>query len=402
MYDSSGREYVDFFSGAGALNYGRNNEHLKQKLLEYIENDGVTHGLDMATVAKEQLLERFDEVILQPRNMSYKIQFPGPTGTNAIESALKLVRKITQRHKILCFTNAFHGMTLGSLAVSGNMMKRDGAGVVLTHSVCMPYCGYFGEEVNTLDYIDRFLSDGGSGVDLPAAVVVETIQAEGGVNVATFDWLQGLEELCRRYEMLLILDEIQTGCGRTGPFFSFEPAGISPDIICLSKSISGYGLPLALTLIKPELDQWKPGEHNGTFRGNNLAFVTATEALRYWMTDDLQRETGKKGCKVRLFLEDLAAQYPEDVADVRGRGLLQGIQFRPETLAGEIAMEAFRLGLIVETSGSDSSVLKLLPALTTEDQELEAGLDIIAQAAGHVLHGQMASAGSHRETRNVL
>jgi diaminobutyrate-2-oxoglutarate transaminase len=283
-------------------------------------------------------------------------------------------------------------MTLGSLAISGNTVKRDGAGLVLTHSLCMPYCGYFGEEVNTLDYVDRFLRDDGSGVDLPAAAVVETIQAEGGVNVADFEWLRGLEELCRKYNMLLILDEIQTGCGRTGPFFSFEPAGISPDLICLSKSISGYGLPMALTLMKPELDQWKPGEHNGTFRGNNMAFVTATEALSYWETDEFQRETERKGRKMRTFLEGLAAQYPETVAGVRGRGMIQGIQFQPEMLASEIAMEGFRRGLIVETSGSDSSVLKLLPALTIGDRELEAGFEIISEAVSHVMDEEMSSA----------
>jgi len=392
LYDSKGKQYVDFFSGAGALNYGSNNDRMKEKLIEYIQSDGIMHGLDMATTAKQQLLEQFDSVILRPRNMSYKVQFPGPTGTNSVESALKLARKITQRHKILCFTNAFHGMTLGSLAISGNTVKRDGAGLVLTHSLCMPYCGYFGEEVNTLDYVDRFLRDDGSGVDLPAAAVVETIQAEGGVNVADFEWLRGLEELCRKYNMLLILDEIQTGCGRTGPFFSFEPAGISPDLICLSKSISGYGLPMALTLMKPELDQWKPGEHNGTFRGNNMAFVTATEALSYWETDEFQRETERKGRKMRTFLEGLAAQYPETVAGVRGRGMIQGIQFQPEMLASEIAMEGFRRGLIVETSGSDSSVLKLLPALTIGDRELEAGFEIISEAVSHVMDEEMSSA----------
>ena len=392
MYDENGGEYLDFFSGAGALNYGRNNDRLKRKLLEYIQDDGVVHGLDMATSAKEAFLEKFDEVILRPRGMSYKIQFPGPTGTNSVESALKLARKITQRHKILSFTNAFHGMTLGSLAISGNMVKRDGAGVVLTHGVRMPYCGYFGEDVNTIEYIDQFLSDDGSGVDLPAAVVVETIQAEGGVNVGEFDWLRELEKLCRKYDMLLILDEIQTGCGRTGPFFSFEPAGIDPDIICLSKSISGYGLPMALTLIKPDLDQWKPGEHNGTFRGNNMAFVTATEALRYWETDDFQYETERKGRKLRKMLEDLATQWPDAAVEVRGRGLLQGIQFTPETLASEISREAFEKGLIAETSGSDSAVLKLIPALTISDEELEAGVEIIREAVLHVMSERTSSA----------
>ncbi len=385
LYDCDGRKYLDFFCGAGVLNYGHNNDRLKRKLMEYIEEDGLTHSLDMATCAKVELLERFESVILEPRNMKYKVQFTGPTGTNAVESALKLARKVTQRHKILCFTNSFHGMTLGSLAVSGNFLKREGAGLVLTHSICMPYCDYFGDEIDTIEYADRLLSDTGSGVDLPAAAIVETVQAEGGVNVARFEWLRELEELCRRYSMMLIVDDIQVGCGRTGPFFSFEEVGIEPDMICLSKSLSGYGLPLAVTLIKPELDCWLPGEHNGTFRGHNLAFVTATEALAYWESDSLRQETERKGRKLRGFLEDLAAQHPETGAEVRGRGLIQGIQFASEDLASSVSRAAFERGLLAETSGSDSSVLKFLPPLTIKDSELETGLEIIEDSLSHVL-----------------
>lgn len=386
--DDTGREYLDFFSGAGALNYGHNNPRLKKRLLEYIENNGVTHSLDMATEAKARLLERFSSVILEPRGLDYKVQFPGPTGTNAVESALKLARKITGRHKILAFTNAFHGMTLGSLSVSGNTFKRDGAGLVLTHTICMPYDNYFGDQIDTIEYMDQLLQDAGSGIDTPAAAIVETIQAEGGLNVARFEWLQRLEALCRKYDMLLIVDDIQVGCGRTGPFFSFEPTGISPDIICLSKSISGYGLPMALTLMKRELDLWQPGEHNGTFRGHNLAFVTATEALSYWETHDLQNDVLRKGETVRAFLQALAIQHAEVGVTVRGRGLIQGMDCSQAELANLLSQAAFRRGLIAETSGADSQVFKLLPPLTITDAELETGLHIIAESFAEVLHGR--------------
>ncbi|MGE0680498.1 MAG: diaminobutyrate--2-oxoglutarate transaminase [Candidatus Binatia bacterium] len=386
--DKNGKEYLDFFSGAGALNYGHNNPRLKQRLLAYIEADGVTHSLDMATSAKEHLLEQFSSIILEPRGLDYKVQFPGPTGTNAVESALKLARKITGRHKILAFTNAFHGMTLGSLAVSGNAFKRDGAGIVLTHTVCMPYDNYFGDQVDTIEYIDQLLQDTGSGIDVPAAVIVETIQAEGGINVARFEWLQRLEALCRKYEMLLIVDDIQVGCGRTGPFFSFEPASISPDFICLSKSISGYGLPMALTLIKREYDLWQPGEHNGTFRGHNLAFVTAAAALSYWKTDELQLAVHRKGEKTQEFLQTLAAQHPEVGATVRGRGLIQGMECGQTGLAELLSRAAFRRGLIAETSGADSQVFKLLPPLTITDADLEAGFRLIDESFAEVLHGR--------------
>ncbi|MEX2598651.1 MAG: aminotransferase class III-fold pyridoxal phosphate-dependent enzyme, partial [Dehalococcoidia bacterium] len=220
LYTEDGTSYIDFFAGAGALNYGHNNPRLKEKLIEYLTEDNIVHGLDMATVAKREFLNQFNEVILKPRRYSYKVQFPGPTGTNSVEAALKLARKVTGRESIISFTNAFHGMTLGSLSVTGNAFKRSGAGVPLNQGVAVPYYGYLGEDTDTLEYLDALLNDSGSGVDTPAAVIVETVQAEGGVNVSSIEWLQRLSDLCRQYEILLIVDDIQVGCGRTGPFFS--------------------------------------------------------------------------------------------------------------------------------------------------------------------------------------
>jgi len=385
LFSTDGRGYVDFFSGAGALNYGHNHPHLKRRLLDYLERDGVTHGLDMATVAKQQLLERFEEVVLRPRGLEYKIQFPGPTGTNAVESALKLARKVSGRESIVSFTNAFHGMTLGSLSVTGNGFKRRGAGVPLSHVSAMPFDGYMGEEVDTLDYLEAFLEDDGSGIDRPAGVIVETIQAEGGINVARDAWLRRLEGLCRRYEMLLIVDDIQVGCGRTGPYFSFESAGIRPDLVCLSKSLSGYGLPLALTLIRPDLDLWDPGEHNGTFRGNNPAFVTATAALDFWEDDALQREVERKGSLVRARIEDLARKHESLGAEVRGRGLIQGMDCPQPGLASAVSATAFENGLLLETSGPESTVIKLMPPLVIEDEDLEEGLQILSGSLAEVI-----------------
>jgi len=348
VWARDGREYIDFFAGAGALNYGHNEPSLKRRLIEYLEADGITHSLDMATAAKAQLLERLNEVILAPRAMTYKVMFPGPTGTNAVESALKLARKVTGRTQVLTFTNGFHGMTLGSLAVTGNAQKRAGAGVPLSNAVFAPYDGYADGTPDGLDQVERLLEDGGSGVDLPAAAIVETVQGEGGLRVASFDWLKRLEALCRRFGMLLIVDDIQAGCGRTGPFFSFEPAGIEPDIVCLSKSIGGYGLPLALTLIRPEHDRFAAGEHNGTFRGNNLAFVAATEALSYWRDDALEKATAAKATIVREALLELARRRPELEGEVRGRGLMQGLAVAGEGLGEAICMAAFERGLLVE------------------------------------------------------
>jgi len=380
LYDEDGRGYVDFFSGAGALNYGHNPPHLKQALLEYLMRDGVTHSLDMATKAKRDFLERFHHVILRRRGLEYKLQFPGPTGTNAVESALKLARKVTGRSSVVSFTNAFHGMTLGALAVTGNGFKRRGAGVPLAHGDSIPFDGYLGEGTDTLDYFEAFLRDGSSGMDRPAAVILETLQAEGGINVAGVPWLKRLERICREYEILLVVDDIQVGCGRTGPFFSFERAGITPDVVCLSKSLSGYGLPLAVVLIRPELDVWAPGEHNGTFRGHNPAFVTATAALDFWRDDELTREVQSKGEMTRGYLEDLAGKYQGLVGDVRGLGLIQGIDFPEPGAAGEVCRRAFEHGLILETAGAESNVVKVMPPLVVDLPTLREGLEILARA----------------------
>ncbi|MDN3519661.1 diaminobutyrate--2-oxoglutarate transaminase [Aquisalimonas lutea] len=381
MYDTEGRAYLDFFAGASVMNYGHNHPELKKALIEYLSEDNITHSLDMASVARAEFLEAFNRLILEPRNMRYKVQFPGPTGTNAVETALKLARKVKGRDTVMAFTNAFHGMTLGSLSVTGNGFKRQGAGLTLDNASHMPFDHYMGPGTNTLDYIDRMLADSASGIDRPAAVITETVQAEGGVNVADLEWLRGLEKLCRKYDMLLIVDDIQTGLGRCGSFFSFEAAGISPDMVTLSKSLSGYGLPLAVTLIKPEYDIWAPGEHNGTFRGQNPSFVTARRTLElFWSDDAFEQEIARRGKRMAEFLEGLAQRYPQAQGSRRGRGMMQAIEFGHVELAEKISEIGFRHGLIIETAGTDDQVLKLLPPCTTEDADLEKGLAIIEKS----------------------
>lgn len=374
----SGKEYIDFFAGAGALNYGHNDDGMKQKLIDYISRDGISHSLDMATEAKEAFIQRFQEVILAPRRMPHKMMFPGPTGTNAVESALKLARKVTGRDKIVSFTNAFHGMTLGSLAVTGNAFKRSGAGLPLGNTVFMPYCNYTDKDWDTLAYFEYTLKDDGSGIDIPAAVIVETVQGEGGINAASVPWLKRLQAICRAFDILFIVDDIQAGCGRTGTFFSFEPAGLDPDIITLSKSLSGFGQPLSVVLVKPEHDVFGPGEHNGTFRGNNLAFITATEALRFWETGDFMKDVARKAEIVRESFNTIAATHPEFKPEVRGRGMMQGIALNNGEAAGEICAEAFERGLVLETSGPDGEVVKCLAPLVISDEDLREGFAILA------------------------
>ena len=381
LYDEEGNEYLDFLAGAGTLNYGHNNPLFKEKLLEYINSDGITHGLDLHTRAKGSFLEAFREKILKPRDMDYVMQFTGPTGTNAVEAALKLARNITGRENIISFTNGFHGVSLGALATTGNSHHRGAAGVSLNGSSRMPYDGYLGEGIDTTAYLDKVLSDSSSGIDLPAAAIVETVQGEGGINAASFEWLRKLEQVCRKHGVLLIIDDIQAGCGRTGHYFSFEEAGLKPDIITLSKSLGGYGLPFAVVLFKPELDQWKPGEHNGTFRGNNFAFVTAQAAIdHYWSDDTFSGEILRKGRYVTRRLEAIVARYGEGNFTTRGRGMFQGINCVNGEIASSITSKAFEKGLIIETSGAEDHVVKFLCPLVISDTNLKRGIDIVEEA----------------------
>jgi diaminobutyrate-2-oxoglutarate transaminase len=381
LYDKDGRAYLDFFTGASALNYGHNNPALKGALLDYLVSDRVVHSLDMHTVAKAEFLTAFEELVLQPRGLDYRVQFPGPAGTAAVEAALKLARKVTGRTEVISFSGAFHGMTLGALAVTSSKLHRDGAGVPLTHAVQVPFgCRLDGGEPGSPG-IERLLQGRGARLAEVAAVIVETVQGEGGINVASLQWLSDLTELCRRHGIVLIVDDIQMGCGRTGPFFSFEAAGLVPDIVCLSKSISGYGLPLALTLIRPDLDIWKPGEHNGTFRGINPAFVTGTAALcAYWQDKTLEHDTLAKGQRVAAALSELAGSVPGTPIRSRGRGLAHGLVFDDGELAMKVSSAAFERGLLVETAGPKDEVVKLLPPLTVSDTEIDQGLAILADA----------------------
>ncbi|GAA4514707.1 diaminobutyrate--2-oxoglutarate transaminase [Brevibacterium yomogidense] len=393
--DASGTRYLDFFSGAGALNYGHNNPVVMEPLVEYLQSGAVLHSMDMMTPAKREFLETFKDVILEPRELPYKVMFPGPTGTNTVEAALKLARKHTGRQHILSFTNAFHGMTLGSLSVTGNSMKRQGAGIPLTNSSKIPYDDYFDGETADFMWLERVLEDSGSGVDKPAAIIVETVQGEGGLRAARNAWLRRLSELCTEHDILLVVDDVQAGCGRTGSFFSFEDAGIVPDIVCLSKSISGSGLPMALTLFRPELDIWSPGEHNGTFRGNNPAFVTATAALKeFWADSAFQEQLASRINQLHGRLESIALSTSG--AGVRGRGFLSGLVFDDKEAAGKIASESFRTGLLVETSGPDDEVVKIMPPLTVTTEELDRGLDLL-EAAIRTVTGPAVDRGTDAE-----
>jgi diaminobutyrate-2-oxoglutarate transaminase len=382
VYSESGEEYIDFLAGAGALNYGHNNDYIKEKVIAYLEADAIAHSLDMYTSAKEKFLSKFFEVVLIPKNLDYRIQFCGSTGTNAVEAALKLARKVKKRTGIFSFMGAYHGMTLGSLSVSGNTAIRSGAFGISNNVSFMPYPYGFMATFDTINFIESVLTDVNSGIEKPAAIIFETVQAEGGVVVAPIEWMQKLRELCDKHDILLICDDIQVGCGRTGPFFSFERANIVPDMVVLSKSISGYGFPMSLLLIKPELDIWEPGEHTGTFRGNQLAFVGGTAALEYREKINLEHEVKVKEFFLKNFLNEEIKPINENI-EIRGIGMIWGIELRNfggASFAKEITSRCFELGLIVERVGRNDTVIKLLPPLTIEMSALQKACSILKEA----------------------
>lgn len=393
LYDTQGNAYTDFLAGAGTLNYGHNNPMVKQAILGYLEADGIVHALDMATAAKHRFIETFSQHILKPRGLDYRLQFCGPTGTNAVEAALKLARKATGRTNVISFTNGFHGMTQGALSVTGNNYhKQDIPGLESHNTTFMPYCNYL-DEGSSIAYLRKHFEDNSSGVEIPAAMIAETVQGEGGINVASESWLKELRALCTQYGVVLIIDDIQMGCGRTGNFFSFERAGITPDIVLLSKSISGYGLPMALVLVKPELDaHWAPGQHNGTFRGHNLAFVAATATIEhYWRDDTLSQDVARKSAMVKKAFEAIAERHPQKNFDVRGLGLAYALEARADDSFAERARHAcVDKKLVVETCGNRDQVLKLLPPLTIDDEQLAKGLSIISQVVDELVAADKA------------
>lgn len=381
LTSEDGRDYIDFLGGCSSLNYGHNDPDMKAALVEHISNDGIAHALDMYTTEKAAFLETFERLILKPRGMPHKVMMTGPTGTNAVEAAIKAARKATGRRNVIAFTNGFHGMTLGALACTGNVGKRAGAGGGALCGVSrMPYEGAFGDDVDTLRQIEIMLENPSAGIDPPAAFIVELVQGEGGLNAASKEWAQGIAALARKHGIKLIVDDIQAGLGRAGSFFSFDGFGIEPDMIPLAKSLSGLGLPFACLLIRPEDDNWKPAEHNGTFRGNTHAFVTARVALeKFWSDDRFETEIAEKAEVLTESLSRIAGIVGG--GRLKGRGMMQGVDVGSGELADAICAESFRNGLVIETSGARDEVVKVLAPLTTPMEQFRQGLAILEEAA---------------------
>jgi diaminobutyrate-2-oxoglutarate transaminase len=383
IYDNHGTEFIDFLAGCGSLNYGHNHPAIKAALLNYIVQDGIGNALDFHTEAKLGFIETFSEIILAPRSFDYRLQFTGPTGANCVEAALKLARKLTRRTSVAAFTNAFHGMTAGALAATGSRTAREGIEGTLQHVIRLPFEGYLGSGMRDLERFSEMAHDPSGGVGPVAAFIIETVQGEGGLNVASDAWLQKLAEVARDIGALLIVDDIQAGCGRTGDFFGFERAGIVPDMVCLSKSIGG-GLPMSLLLVKPECDIWRAGEHSGTFRGNSLAFVAATAALSFWTDREFVEGLAENSSRLASWCESATLEYCDAVVGGKGRGMMRGIEFTSAPIAKAVADRARKKGVLLETCGPSDEVLKILAPLNIESDLFHEGLRRVKAAIDEV------------------
>jgi len=292
---------------------------------------------------------------------------------------MKIARKVTGRTNIIAFTNGFHGVTTGALAATGNGYHRGGAGMTLNGVTRMPYDGYIPGETDTADFLEAMLGDRSGGIDAPAAIILETVQGEGGLNAARPEWIRRIARIAKDHGALLIVDDIQAGSGRTGTFFSFEGMGVTPDIVTMAKSLSGFGLPFAAVLVRPEFDVFGPAEHNGTFRGNTHAFVTARVAIeKFWADNLFESELAGKAKMIGAALGEIAVLVPG--ATLKGRGLMQGVDVGSGDLAAEICDRAYDKGLVIETSGNEDQVVKVLAPLTTPPETFVKGFNILLDA----------------------
>ncbi|QOZ13497.1 aminotransferase class III-fold pyridoxal phosphate-dependent enzyme [Bradyrhizobium sp. CCBAU 51765] len=377
-----GRKIIDFYSGGGSLNYGHNNHQIREVILEYLASDAVVNGFKMATSAKLKFVETFRSVVLRERSLpQYRFEFPGPSGANAIDVALEFSRKVTGRQNVVLFTRGHSGVRPESIALGADGLRRPAVDVSQRGLTLVPYDGYLGTVVRTTDYWRRLLLEQYSGVAPPAAILVEAVQRKNGMNVARKEWLRSIQAIAKETGAVLILDDRQMGCGRTGEFFSFEFAGLSPDLVLMSNSLTGCGLPMSMLLIKDEIDHTWPVEHDGTEK-NDIAFAAASAAINiYWRDCILSEEVQRMGELVRRRLSAIAS-YSGSSFSVRGKGLALGFDCQTSEIAEATTRNAFARGLFIERCASVGEVIQFLPALTIDGETLNQGLEIFEEALG--------------------
>lgn len=396
--DASGQEYLDCLSNAGTLALGHNPPEVRDAVMTFLGSDHLQQALDLATPAKHAFVQELFSMLPAKMREASKILFCGPSGSDAVEAAIKLARHYTRRSPLMAFHGGYHGMTAGALSAMGKLSPKSGDGLIAqgTHFLPFPYrfrCpfGTAGEHTDQLsiDYIRTVLSDPEGGVAKPAAVIVEVVQGEGGCIPASAQWLRALREITLEQDILLIVDEVQTGLGRTGTTFAIEHAGIVPDILVLSKAIGG-GYPLAVVVYAEHLDTWGPGMHAGTFRGNQVAMVAGVATMQQIRRDNLVANAARMGELLQSGLRDIARRFA-CMGDIRGRGLMIGVEItRPAAnqragqadgaLAHAIKLNCFDNGLMMETGGRHGAVLRFLPPLTITEAEVGMVLDRFEQA----------------------
>lgn len=407
--DADGKVYLDCLAGAGTLALGHNHPEVIARLQEVLTTGLPLHTLDLTTPVKDQFTTDLLDTLPDGLRGHAKIQFCSPSGSDAVEAAIKLAKSVTSRGDVIAFRGGYHGMTQGALSLMGNLGPKERLGHLLpgVHFFPYPYSyrcpfGLGGDETTkvAISYIEQALRDPEGGINRPAAVIVEAVQGEGGVIEAPVAWLRALRRITKELGIVLIFDEVQSGVGRTGSFYAFEQAGIVPDVIVASKAIGG-GLPLAVVMYHDDLDQWTPGGHAGTFRGNQLAMAAGSKTLRIIQRDNLIAHAEKVGLSIKSKLQNLAASCPF-IGDVRGRGLMLGLEIvdpdgEPDALghfpfAPSIAKwaqkEAFDRGLIIEAGGRYGSVLRLLPPLILSQSEADEIVSILADVFHHIGEGR--------------
>jgi diaminobutyrate-2-oxoglutarate transaminase len=391
LWDSEGNEFIDCLACAGALPLGHNHPEVQDAVMTFIRSGQIQQALDLATVEKFEFVRELFSILPRQFAQSAKIQFCSPSGSDAVEAAMKLTRFATRRHTIIAFHGAYHGMTGGALAAMGDATIKSAAGLGTTGVHFAPYpnarqCPFGSDDSDTMsaNYLRTILTDPECGVPAAAAVVLEVIQGEGGCLPVSAAWLRKVRELTRELEIPLIIDEVQTGFGRTGRMFAFEVADVVPDVLVLSKAVGG-GYPLAVVVYDQKLDQWPPGTHAGTFRGNQIAMAAGRATMEIIRRDRMERHAERLGEALMAGLRRIAGRFPA-LADVRGRGLMIGVEVgcgksgtratpQDGRLAKRIKRAAFENGLLIETGGRHDSVLRFLPPLIVDESEVGAILD---------------------------
>lgn len=385
--DEDGNVFIDFLGGAGVLALGYGHPELVAAVRA--QAGELTHGLDFPTAVKDEFTTKLIDTLPAGMRATTRLHFCGPTGANAIEAAIKLCKKATGRGEIVAFQGGFHGMTHATMAVSGDPTPRSDVANVMpgVHFLPFAYChdcplGLRPDtcDTNCADYVERALSGSHSGIGRPAAVLLEVVQGEGGTVVAPVEFVRRVRDVTARLDIPLIVDEVQTGCGRTGEWYAFGHYGIEPDVVVLSKMLSGIGMPVAVVAYHERLDGWRPGSHTGTFRGNQLAFAAGAAYFDIVRRDRILANVRAQGAAARANLDALRAETGGMITDVRGLGLMIGVEFGDAATATAVQRAAVRLGLMLETGGRNGAVVRMLPPLNIDQDTLATALQIFGRA----------------------